>query len=197
MPGFPPLLKRNRRGFSLLELLVAMVILSLVVALLYSTWWMGIRATKRTHEIAQKYMEARVFLNFLEKELRSAVPFSFPGYANFEWDPKEKKLAFWQTTPDSPGGLREPYPFYIHRNTYYLQNEGEKKILYKEIKPLFPGKFDVAVGPALQGDFDLEIDWGKAKVPPPLPEKVKVLLTLEGGQRLHKEVYINEARKLK
>jgi hypothetical protein len=179
-----------------MELLVAMLILSIVLALFYSVWGMGIKFTKRSQELAQKYMEARVFINFLEKELRSAVPFNFPGYVDFEWDADKKRLAFWQTAVDVPR-IVEPHPFFIHRNTYYLKEENGKNILYKEVKPLFPGDFEVLLGPALKGDIDLKIDWGKDKIRPPLPEKVEVSIIFEDGEQLKKDVYINALRKPK
>jgi prepilin-type N-terminal cleavage/methylation domain-containing protein len=191
---------KRRKSFTLIEVLVAMAILGIILVIFYSTWFLGIKATRRSHEIAQKYMGARVFLNFLGKELRSSFEFDWPGKENFVWDPGKKKLEFWGTAPDEIKVIY-PHPFPIHRNIYYVKEKDGEKVLYKRVEPFFsqdyPGQYKILEGPVLEGDFDFNIEpiYTHGKIPQTLPDKLIISLTIKGVQKLQKVIYINELKK--
>jgi prepilin-type N-terminal cleavage/methylation domain-containing protein len=204
MQNLPQLLRqnKNKKAFTLIEVLVSVVILSVILTIFYSTWYIGMKATRRSHQIAQKYMGARVFLDSLAKELRSAFEFNYMDYKNFVWIPDEnkKRLEFWGTAPDEVPVIYT-YPFPIHRYVYYIKEEDNKKVIYKRVEPVYinyPQKYKPIEGPVLAGDFDFDIEpiYAPGKIPKTLPEKVIVTLTIEGVQKLQKVVYINGLKSL-
>jgi len=200
--------KKKNKGFSILEVLVAITILAIIMGFFYSFWWLSINLTQNTRQVAQKYMAARVFLDALSRELRSAPEFRYLDYKDFYWgldpdNPQIKVLSFWAVAPDEITVLY-PYAFYVHRISYYLEGEEGNRKLYKEIKPVYPGKFKPIKGPILEGDFDFDIELPEVKVPPPLPEKIIIRLTIkekikgkECNFELRKAVFINAIKEAK
>ena len=190
--------KRQNKGFTLIELLVAITLLSIVLGLFYSTWWISVKTTKRTHEIAQKYMGVRSFLNTLAMELKSSFDLGYSDYPNFYWGPDEnnperKKLEFWVTAPDEIPVIYT-YPFYIHRVTYYFDEENGKKVISKRVEAL-DNSFPPIEGPVLEGDFNIDIEVIQGKTEEhPLPEKVIVTIILEDKYPIRKEISIYELK---
>lgn len=190
----------SKNSFTLIEVLVAIAILSIVVVIFYSTWWLGMKTIRRSNEIAQKYMGARVFMDNLAKELRSAFEFNYRDYQDFVWDANAKRLEFWGVAPDEVPVIYT-YPFPIHRYIYYIKKENAHNVIYKRVEPLYvnyPEKYEAVEGPILEGDFDLEINpiYPPGKITTPLPERVIVTLIIEGKYRLEKVIYINGLKKL-
>lgn len=71
---------RSRSGFTLIELIVVMSILSMIMSVLYSSFLTGLAAYRRTEEIISQKNEGDVFLVQLERELRNAVPYFHPNF---------------------------------------------------------------------------------------------------------------------
>ncbi|HEV2207524.1 MAG TPA: prepilin-type N-terminal cleavage/methylation domain-containing protein [Verrucomicrobiae bacterium] len=67
---------RARRGFTLVEILIAMGILSLVLAAIYSSWTAILRASKVGTETAAAVQRARMASRTIEESLGSAVSFA-------------------------------------------------------------------------------------------------------------------------
>ncbi|MDP8234441.1 MAG: type II secretion system protein [Candidatus Saelkia tenebricola] len=185
--ALPKKQKQQNKGFTIIEMLVAMTILSIVLGLFYSTWWMSVETTRKTHEIAQKYMGVRVFLNTLATELKSSFDLGYPvsDYPNFFYgsdpnNPEREKLEFWVTAPDEIEVVYT-YPFYIHRVTYYFHKKDDKTIISKRVEA-FDNSFPPIEGPVLEGNFDYKIEVETAVKPedpqPTLPKKVTVTITL-------------------
>ena len=203
-------LKKNK-SFTIIELLIALTIFSIIIILFYSLWRMNFKTSERTKEIAQIYMGARAFLDRLSKELRSSFDLRWPDpdnpqayLPNFKWDINsndEKQLEFWETAPDEIP-IKYPYMFYIHRTIYILKTDEEdkgKKILYKKVQPLnkidLKGKvIPIVEGPILKGDFDIDIDVIQGKTPLPLPEKIIVNMTIKNKYHLRKVLPVYELK---
>ena len=71
-----PAKSRTRRAFTLVEILVAMGILSLVLASIYSTWTAILRASKSGLDAAAAVQRARMAGRTIEESLGSAMMFS-------------------------------------------------------------------------------------------------------------------------
>lgn len=179
----------NKSGFTLLETLVSLAIFSIILVAIISTIWMGMRIASRSREIAQKYLGARVVLDSLAMELRSAFDFRFPGYDNFIWDQKEKRLEFWLVASDETKYFY-PRPAPVYRVVYAVREEEGRKIIYKKTQPVYPGNFNVMEGPVIYGDFELEIEYPTPRKPESLPEKIIITFKPEKGDVLQRTVYL-------
>lgn len=214
MLPYPPLWnnchRRNRLlnkkfsfGFTLIELLVAVAIFGILMGLFFSFWSVTMKATRGSYESAQKYMGARVFLETLARELRSAPAFNYLHYKNFYWgpdpnDPNRMKLSFWSVTPDEIQVL-VPFPFYVYRISYFYEVDQEEEVnkIYKKITPVFPGKHNIIKGVIYEGDFDFKVEVPIKKGSLPLPPKVIFELVLEDKYRIKKVVYVNALKRPK
>lgn len=76
-----------RRAFTIIELLLAMAIFSMVILAIYSTWTAILRASKVGADAAANLQRARVTARALQEALASAVMFQAnPGLYSFEAD---------------------------------------------------------------------------------------------------------------
>lgn len=80
---------RSGRGFTLLEVLIAVGIFSLVLAALYSTFFLSRRALDVADESLLKLQEARFFLDTLKREIESAVYSEDKPYTVFKIDDRD------------------------------------------------------------------------------------------------------------
>ncbi|MFH1593491.1 MAG: prepilin-type N-terminal cleavage/methylation domain-containing protein [Candidatus Omnitrophota bacterium] len=67
-------LAKTRKGFTFLELLVAMTIFAIIAASLYSTLNAGIRMYRKGNYLIQDNQRLRVFFDTLSRDLRNAIP---------------------------------------------------------------------------------------------------------------------------
>ena len=77
---------KGLRGFTLLELLIAVTIFSIVAVAIYSSFNVGIRAWRKAENSYKVRQEARHALNTIGRELRSAInstAMSFEGSSNY------------------------------------------------------------------------------------------------------------------
>ena len=73
----------NRRGFTLLELIVAMVIFSIVISAAYALFDAGRSVTTRAEFRTQLFQSARAALQTVEGDLRGAVMLGTPFDTGF------------------------------------------------------------------------------------------------------------------
>ncbi len=90
----PPL--RPSGGFTLLELLIALALVSLIALLLFSGLRLGTRTWEGVEAAADRTAELRVARNFLERELRQArqIELTFDAQRRFVFAGDEKSLEF-------------------------------------------------------------------------------------------------------
>lgn len=78
----------NRRGFTLLELLLGISLFSVVAVSVYSTFWAGVKLSQRSEREGGAYREARWALEIMAREMENTVPYdfssSYPGKTAFE-----------------------------------------------------------------------------------------------------------------
>jgi len=120
-------------GFTLLELIVTLTILTIIVVLAFGAFRLGIKAWETGDERVDFFYRMKYLVDLMEKEISS----SYPYYYRIDNEKKDKILAF-QGQPDlislissienhdssiSPVGLRKV--------TFYF-NKDEKQLIKKE-----------------------------------------------------------------
>lgn len=92
----PPPSSRRSRAFTLVEIMVAIGIFSLVLTAIYSSWTAILRATKAGLEAAASAQRARITIRVLEDSLGSAQSFqqNLPYYAFVAENGDEATLSF-------------------------------------------------------------------------------------------------------
>lgn len=110
---------RAGAGFTLIELLLGFLIFSIVLTVLYSTFFSGMKVEERSAGDAAAYHQAKMSLDMMGHELEEAVPFTFvniaPSLASFEGD--RTKISF--LTPKKDG---------LKRVSYYLKDKEKVKV---------------------------------------------------------------------
>jgi len=74
--GFYPWGSRNKKSFTLIELLIAVTIVTVVILSVYSAFNTGILAYKKIDSAFGSYQEARIILNKLEADLKNSFVYS-------------------------------------------------------------------------------------------------------------------------
>lgn len=82
-------LLRSGKGFTLLEVLIAIGIFSLVLVALYSTFFLSHRALNVVDDSLLKLQEARFFMDTLKREIESAVYSEDKPYTVFKIDDRD------------------------------------------------------------------------------------------------------------
>ena len=67
---------KRRHGFTLLEMLIAISILTLIVAAIYSSWTAILRASKSAQDATASVQRARIVIRVLEDSLGSTHAFA-------------------------------------------------------------------------------------------------------------------------
>jgi prepilin-type N-terminal cleavage/methylation domain-containing protein len=65
--------QKNRAGFTLLEVVLAVSVFALVMSALYATWNAGLRAWKRASESAEDLQRQRIIVDAMAELLRGAI----------------------------------------------------------------------------------------------------------------------------
>jgi len=192
---------KNRKAFTLVEIIVATVIVSLIFSLASSLIWMSFRISHRTKEVSLKYSGLRNVLETMASDLRSASCFDYGDLDNFNLDSKEKKISFWITLP--PEIVGSAYNLPIARVSYFSKQEGLEFRLYKTIESVFENYEEELF--MLKGDFDFKVlryderkeslieldDYSGAEIPPAV--KIKYL---SGDNSAERVIFIPYAFKI-
>ena len=106
-------------GFTLIEILLGFLIFSIILVVLYSTFFSGMKIEERSAGDAATYNQAKMSLDMIGHELEEAVPFNFenfdPGLKAFEGS--SLKISF---LVKEKNGLRHV--------SYYLKERDKTKI---------------------------------------------------------------------
>jgi prepilin-type N-terminal cleavage/methylation domain-containing protein len=120
----------DREGFTLLEILIAVTLLSVVLAAIYSTFMLSHRATEGMDESLLKTQEARKALDILKRELDATVYRSKDSLTLLKIQDRDifgkqaAQLTFTTFSPLRPG---------LSRISYYVEEKDKKLYLFKKI----------------------------------------------------------------
>ena len=130
-----PVQKRHRRGFTLIEIMLALGIFMLLIAALYSTWILVIRATIVGKRAAASLQRERIAMRSLEDSLTciQSHQASINYYLFNVQDGDQPYLSFTSYLPDTfprsgefegltPSGTALDY--HLRRLTFFLQDSG-------------------------------------------------------------------------
>jgi type II secretion system protein J len=134
--------RTNRRAFTLIEIMVAIAIFTLVVGAIYSAWMLLIRSTQISKDVAAQAQRQRIALRTIEDSLMAVQSFqASPQYYSFVVENGDSAmLSFAARVPDvfprngkfiNPNTGRE---FNLRRLTFALQrgDGGEKNLVLNQ-----------------------------------------------------------------
>jgi len=144
----PELSSWKSKSFTLIELIVAMVIISLIFLLVSSFIWLSFKVSTRSKETALRYAGIRNVFEIITQEIHSAGVFAYPPDEPDFTVNEGKVLSFWCIPPFSidkgERGIHTPYEnLYrapIFKLTYESKEKDGKDILYKRIQSPFEDK---------------------------------------------------------
>jgi prepilin-type N-terminal cleavage/methylation domain-containing protein len=127
-----PVLYCCPEGFTLLELLIALVITSAVLAALYNTFFLSHRALVTVDESLLKLQEARSFVDTLKREIESVLYSPDNSYSVFKMDDRDfygRQASRLMMTSFSPliSGMA--------KITYRVEERNGKLVITKEMVP--------------------------------------------------------------
>ncbi len=124
----------SRKGFTLLEVLIAVAILSIVLTALYSTFFLSSRAMEAMDESMTKLQESRKAIDILRRELES-VYYDDNNEKTFVkildkdlYGKQATQLEFTAFTTLRPG---------LSKISYYMEEKDKKQTLFKKIGSSF------------------------------------------------------------
>ena len=118
-------------GFTLIEVLIAIVILSIVLAAIYSTFFLSYRAVEGMDESMVKLQESRKAIDILRRELDAAFYSGKDGNTFLKVQDRDiygkqaAQLTFTAFSPLRPG---------LSRISYYIEDKDGKLNLFKKIE---------------------------------------------------------------
>jgi len=121
---------RNKRGFTLLELLLALTFFSVVMIVISSVFSTGILAWKRGEGESGFYQELRLTLDRMTVEIRSALP-----YEATPFEGKKEKISFAQVR-----STRSPASLEWVQVVYEVKRSAESVSLVRRTTPLLKGE---------------------------------------------------------
>jgi type II secretion system protein J len=112
------------RGFTFIELIIAVSIFAVVAVAIYSTFGSGISAWKKAQAAQKLYQEIRLGLGKMTLDLENAAFYSQKdGFANFEG--KKDMLSFYSLVENLQA---EPAHRALHKITYSLEEPDLKRL---------------------------------------------------------------------
>lgn len=172
----------RQNGFTLLEVLVASALLAVILAALYSTFFLSNKAISGLDESMIKLQESRKALDMLRKEIESSFYRGSDEKTLFRLEDRDiygrqtSRIIFTSFSPLRPG---------VSEIKYYVKESGEKLILCKEIlSPLGSSRglqeADIIEG---IGEFSIEAKYGDrwvktwdSSLTKKLPDEIRISL---------------------
>lgn len=113
------------RGFTLLELIISLTIVSLIAVIVYTTLNVGARAAGHGEARSIENQRARAALSLITRHLKSAYPLSLQGeegmFVYFFGAPKELSFVSGAGRPEAGG---------LEKITYFLREQGGRRSLW-------------------------------------------------------------------
>lgn len=179
------------RGFTLIEVLVAVGLAAALSAALYSTFFSISGASARAGKAVDSYIETGYFLERFSREVRSSyfrrtnqLTFFNGGRTGDSGAVSFTTMTWPVLSKDAPSGD-------LSAVNYYVREEGGRKALVKEVwSPFQAEKFTVEVAEDIKG-FEVSFfngkDWAgawDASLEGQTPRAVAVTVTLGSGEQL-------------
>jgi len=179
---------RRNGGFTLLEVLISLVLLSIILGAIYSTFFLSDRAIEGMDESLLRLRESRMAVDAMAREIESIPQLSRqdnPGPA-FKVEDRDlygkeaSRFSFRSFSPLLPG---------LSSITYYVKEKDGKQSLFKKIvpayKPEVPGQEGAEMIEDI-GSFTVEVrndnDWVKtwdAAETGKIPEEIRFTITVK------------------
>jgi general secretion pathway protein J len=189
-------LAKKRHGFTLIEVLVSLVLLTIVLGAVYGSFFSVQRAVERFDNVSLRYHEARTTLDIIRREIEAAIlknpkQQEITDKANFEVKDRDifgKTVSSIDMTAFSFRGTG------ISEVSYFVKENNEELVLMKKEKPPFTRSEGNTVD--LMDDiesFEVEVlfndkwvkTWNAADTRK-LPEAVKVTIEFEDNGQIVK-----------
>jgi len=119
----------SKNGFTLIEVLIAVVITAIIVAALYSTFFLSRKAVDAVDDSLVKLQECRTVLDILKREIESAVYDKNKQYTLFKIDDRDfygkqaSQLVMTTFTPLSAG---------LTKITYVVEENDDKQLILRK-----------------------------------------------------------------
>jgi len=184
---------QNQRGFTLIEVLLATAILSVIIALVYTSFDQTANLSAHVDRVSGHYREARLVLSKMSDELQSTYYYKddgetfFVGVDGLDGDGMETdRLEF---TSMSRGFIGDAPGSYHHGVTYHvMQHNGHNRLMYTEtLNPLGSGPSNRQSYPLIDdlAGFQVRylekkgVEWRDGWDKKSLPQAVQVTLLFE------------------
>lgn len=138
------------KGFTLIEVLLAVAITSVIITALYSTFFLSRRAVDAVDDSLVKLQESRAVLDAVKREIESAVYSAEKTYTLFKLDDRDfygkqaSQLLFTSFSPLRPG---------LSKIAYTVEESDGKLILRKKVEAAYGGSVETR-GVDLMEDID-------------------------------------------
>lgn len=126
--------KDREKGFTFVELIVAVTIFSIIAVSIYSTFSAGLRVWRRTNPVIEANQSARFFFNIIAMDLKNAVKYTAAkDEPNFEGD--DKRIAFITLVdmPAEDGRARKELAKVIYELKAVTEEKKERYALIRSV----------------------------------------------------------------
>lgn len=173
----------TKKGFTLIEVLVAFAILSIILAALYSTFFISHKAIDGLDESLVKLQECRMSIDTMRKDIDSILYDPMNKNSLFKVEDKDiygkhtSKLILTTFSPLRPG---------LSRIAYFVKEKDKKLVLMKEITSAYTSEnagegFEVVEDiEAFTVEVNYKDNWTKtwdSSLTRIIPQEVKITLT--------------------
>ncbi|MDP2167880.1 MAG: prepilin-type N-terminal cleavage/methylation domain-containing protein [Thermodesulfovibrionales bacterium] len=174
----------KNKGFTLIEVLIAVTLLSIILGALYSTFFLSERAMGAVDESLLKLRELRTALDTIGREVEAVSYSRTADYTAFRVQDRDiygkqaSRFSFSCFSPLSPG---------LSMVSYYAEETDGRLVLFKKVKPARPGPFDDEEAEIMEDirEFSVEVKSGDRWVRTwdagetgRVPEEIRVSITV-------------------
>jgi prepilin-type N-terminal cleavage/methylation domain-containing protein len=139
------------KGFTLLEVMIAISIMATILVILFGTYSAAVDRAARTRELSQMYHEARVLLQLMANDLRSAyvkesieqaqqalqqtktIPTSFIGEDRTEFDNPADKIVFSTILPTQRPDVPDTEMCRVTYSIEPLNESPQSRVLFRRV----------------------------------------------------------------
>lgn len=171
-------------GFTLIEILVALAILSVIITALYSTFFLSHKAINAVDDSLVRMQEARTILDIIKKEIEAAVYSRDREYTLFKLEDRDfygrqaSQLTFTAFSPLSPG---------LSKIIYAVEEDKGSPVLRKKLVSAFTKPLETKSMDLMEDLYSFTIEaryqdqWVKtwdSALNYGIPDEVKITVTL-------------------